>query len=158
MLFPVPFWVDCWSWLSCTIVQVFDSGSEYRRQSWYTLDLADILNIIEFMDDCCMLDRIVLEYCPSVLSLKVLIKFQCTIGGGGSWPLLAEEGIWAADAANHVHNNSYPLIWEMIIVVHSRCQKEYKKNTPPHMHLHICTCTLTVKLYQMHLYIPSPTT
>ena len=61
-----------------------------RRQSRYTVDPADTLNIIQFMDDCLMLDRIVLEYCPSVLSLKVLIKFQHAIGGGESWPLLAE--------------------------------------------------------------------
>ena len=60
----------------CSIVGV------NRRQSQYTVDPAGTLNIIQFMDDCCMLDRVVLEYCPGVFSLKVSIKFQHAIGGG----------------------------------------------------------------------------
>ena len=83
------------------------------------MDPADTLNIIQFTDDCRMLDRIVLEYHPSVLLLKVSIKFQRAIGGGESRPLLAEQGIRVVNGAR-IHNNSYPLDWDISIVVRCR--------------------------------------
>ena len=57
-----------------------------------------------------MLDRIVLDYRPNILSLNVLVKFQ-------HHPLLAEWGIGGGD---HVLNNSYPLDQEVWIDVHGQ--------------------------------------